>query len=101
MQNYVQMIDANVHEDQYNQEPVILEENQEPEPSLLDLKVKECLEEFYLLMNKKAESQGMRSSNFAVAHGMHNDNNFSTALDIGKLCCYMMKNQKFKEIVKV
>ena len=56
MQNYVQMIDANVHENQYDQDLEPLEEGQEPEPSLLDLKVKDCLEEFYLLMNLKAQS---------------------------------------------
>ena len=63
------------------------------EPSPLETKVKESLEEFYSLMNDKAKELGTRFSNFAVAHGMHNDNNYSTAHDIGRICCYMMKNE--------
>jgi len=71
------------------------------EPSQLDMKIKFCLDEFYEMMNVKAKSHGMRLSKFAVAHGMHNDSNYSTAYDIGKLCCIMMKNAKFREIVKI
>lgn len=52
-------------------------------------------------MNNQAEVHGMTKSNFAVAHGMHNDNNYSTALDMAIISCKMMQNSKFKEIVKV
>jgi hypothetical protein len=31
---------------------------------------------------------------------MHNENNYSTAGDIAKLCCIVMKNERFKLIVK-
>ena len=62
----------------------------------LQLKVAECLEKFYFLMNEHAQNLGMKRSNFAVAHGMHNDNNYSTAADIGKLCCAAMKNESFR-----
>ena len=41
----------------------------------------------------------MKDSNFNVAHGMHNDNNYSTALDIAKLCCHTMKIPFFREVV--
>ena len=43
----------------------------------------------------------MKRSNFAVAHGMHNENNYSTAGDIGRLCCTAMKNEMFRSIVSV
>lgn len=43
----------------------------------------------------------MKRSNFAVAHGMHNDNNYSTAADIGRLCCAAMKNDQFRSVVSV
>lgn len=43
-------------------------------------------------MNEKAKSYGLTKSNFAVAHGMHHDNNYSSAYDIGKLCCIAMDN---------
>ena len=58
----------------------------------LQIKVAECLHKFYELMNDHAQTLGMKRSNFAVAHGMHNDNNYSTAADIGKLCCIAMRN---------
>ena len=51
-------------------------------------------------MNEQAHKLGMKRSNFAVAHGMHNDNNYSTAGDIGKLCCVTMKNDLFRSVVK-
>lgn len=53
------------------------------------------------MMNEQAQVYGMKRSNFAVAHGMHNDNNYSTAMDIGNLSCVMMRNPKFREVVKV
>ena len=43
---------------------------------------------------------GMKRSHFAVAHGMHNDDNYSTAADIGRLCCTAMQNDLFRSIVK-
>lgn len=43
-------------------------------------------------MNKCANEIGIKRSNFSVAHGMHNDNNYSTALDLAKLCVFAMKN---------
>jgi D-alanyl-D-alanine carboxypeptidase len=52
------------------------------------------------MMNERAAYHGMTKSNFAVAHGMHNDNNYSTALDIGIISCKMMQKPKFMEIVK-
>lgn len=53
------------------------------------------------MMNQMAEDLGLTMSNFAVAHGMHHENNYSTALDIGKLCCYAMTKDIVKEVVKV
>ena len=46
-------------------------------------------------------SIGMKKSNFAVAHGMHHDKNYSTALDIAHICSHIMKNKMFRDIVKV
>ena len=69
-------------------------------PTLLDLKINECLNKFYETMNEYGQSAGLKKSHFAVAHGMHNENNYSTAGDIAKLCCLTMKNEKFRQIVK-
>jgi len=65
----------------------------------LNAKVGECLATFYEMMNAKAITLSMAKSHFAVAHGMHNDNNFSSALDIGKLSCYAMDNDYFRDVV--
>ena len=40
---------------------------------------------FYKEMNDTAMKHGLKKSNFAVAHGMHHNNNYSSALDIAKL----------------
>ena len=50
-------------------------------------------------MNEEAKELNLKKSHFTVAHGMHHDQNYSTAFDIGKLSCVMMKNAKFKAIV--
>lgn len=52
------------------------------------------------MMNEKADDLGLKRTHFAVAHGMHNDDNYSTALDMGKLACLMMKDERFCQIVK-
>lgn len=50
-------------------------------------------------MNEEAKELNLKKSHFIVAHGMHHEQNYSTAYDIGKLCCIMMKNAKFKSVV--
>ena len=42
-------------------------------------------------MNEEAKELNLKKSHFTVAHGMHHDQNYSSAYDIGKLCCIMMK----------
>jgi hypothetical protein len=70
------------------------------EKSNLELKIQDCLEEFYDLMNDMADDLGLKNSHFAVAHGMHHEDNYSTAADIAKLSCHAMENSVFREIVK-
>ena len=62
-------------------------------------KINECLQTFYKMMNDKAQEMGMKNSNFAVAHGMHNDMNYSTAFDMAKLSCHAMERPYFRDIV--
>jgi D-alanyl-D-alanine carboxypeptidase (penicillin-binding protein 5/6) len=50
-------------------------------------------------MNQQGANLGLKRSKFSVAHGMHHDNNYSTALDIAKLSCHAMKNERFREVV--
>lgn len=62
--------------------------------------MQECLERFYELMNQNAKEIGMKKTNFASAHGMYVENNYSTAADMAKLCFVTMKILNFREIVR-
>ena len=66
-----------------------------------ELKVRECLEKFYEMMNAQAQNLKLKNSNFASAHGMYVEENVSTAADIAKLCYHTMKIPLFREVVKV
>lgn len=51
------------------------------------------------LMNKKAKELGMKNTHFVNAHGLPNENHYSTARDLMTLQQYCMKNKDFAEIV--
>lgn len=51
------------------------------------------------LMNKKAKELGMYSTHFVNAHGLPDENHFTTARDMMTLQEYCMKNKDFAEIV--
>lgn len=80
-------------------ENLSMDEQQTKPPNKLDEKINECLDQFYELMNQKAEELGMKNSHFAVAHGMHHENNYSSAKDMAELSCHAMQNQVFRDIV--
>ena len=40
---------------------------------------------FYREMNEAASRLGLKYSHFAVAHGMHHNDNYGSALDVAKL----------------
>lgn len=54
---------------------------------------------FASMMNKKAKSLGMKHTNFVNAHGLPDDNHYTTARDMMKLVKYCMRNKDFAEIV--
>ena len=54
---------------------------------------------FSVMMNAKAKSLGMKHTNFVNAHGLPDDNHYSTARDMMKLLRYCMMNKTFAEIV--
>jgi len=58
------------------------------------------VEKFADLMNKKAKEIGAYNTNFTNPHGLHDDNHYTTAYDLGLITCYALKNEKFAEIVK-
>ncbi|MGL4607993.1 MAG: D-alanyl-D-alanine carboxypeptidase family protein [Eubacteriaceae bacterium] len=55
---------------------------------------------FVEAMNKKAQSIGMASSNFTNAHGLHNENHYSTPNDLLRLGEAAFKEGTIKEITK-
>lgn len=58
------------------------------------------MDAFVSLMNEKAREIGMTSSNFINTSGLHDENHYSTAHDMGKLMCYAMQNSDFCELMK-
>jgi len=58
--------------------------------------IDDCLDVFFKLMNEKAQQLELKKTNFAVAHGMHHDDNYSTAQDIARLSCEALKKPKFR-----
>ena len=68
--------------------PVDYDEDKEmrrAEGFLLNDKINRALKAFYRVMNNTAAAVGMKKSNFAVAHGMHHNDNYSSAHDIAML----------------
>ena len=54
---------------------------------------------FPTMMNNKAKKLKMKSTNFVNAHGLPDNNHYSTAHDMMLLLKYCMKNETFAEIV--
>ncbi len=55
-------------------------------------------EKFAVLMNKKAESIGMKDTCFVTPSGLDDENHYSTAYDMALLGCYAVKNPEFLNI---
>lgn len=57
------------------------------------------MEGFVELMNKKAEELGMTGTHYMNAHGLHNEEHYTTAYDMALLMKYALKNETFREII--
>jgi len=53
-------------------------------------------ERFVMLMNKKAEELGCTGTNFTNAHGLHDENNYTTIRDVCKILDAALDNETFK-----
>ena len=53
------------------------------------------VEDFAVLMNKKAAEIGMTDTNFVTPSGLDDEEHYSTAIDMAKLAVYAMKNEEF------
>ncbi len=54
---------------------------------------------FVHLMNKKAEELGCKNTHFTNPHGLHNENHYSSARDMGRITQYAMQLPNFMETV--
>ena len=50
-------------------------------------------------MNTRAAEIGMASTHFANTHGYHNDDHYTTARDVARMCQEAMRHPEFREIV--
>ncbi len=55
------------------------------------------IDSFVELMNRKAQALGMTSTHFANAHGLHNENHYTTAYDLSLLARWAWQNEQFRE----
>lgn len=57
-------------------------------------------EKFAEMMNQKAKEIGAHETHFVNAHGLHEDNHYSTAYDLALIGKAAMENETIKKIVK-
>lgn len=55
-------------------------------------------EAFAAMMNEKAEMLGMQNTHFVTPSGLHDDDHYSTAYDMGLLTAAALQNATFREI---
>lgn len=65
----------------------------------LAITVGKSVDNFAKMMNETAKRAGAENTNFVNPHGLHDDNHYTTALDLAKISAYAMKNKEFYEIV--
>ena len=56
--------------------------------------------DFVALMNETVKELGCEDTHFANAHGLTDENHYTTAADMAKIAKKAMENPKFREIVK-
>ncbi len=67
--------------------------------SALAYYVSGSVEEFARLMNSKAMEIGATNTHFVNAHGLHDDNHYTTAKDMYLIAEYALKNATFCDII--
>lgn len=69
--------------------------------NVIAIQLSGSIDAFVDLMNQKAQELGMTGTHFANPCGIHDDNHYTTARDLAILSKYAMKNEQFREIVKM
>ena len=58
------------------------------------------IDNFVVLMNEKANSLGLKGTHFKNPHGLHHEENYTTAYDMALIAKEAMKNETFRSIVE-
>ena len=69
--------------------------------NVIAIQIAGSIDNFVDLMNQKAQELGMTGTHFANPCGVHDDNHYTTARDLAIIAKYAMKNEQFREIVKM
>ncbi len=69
--------------------------------NVIAIQISGSIDKFVELMNQKAQELGMTGTHFVNPCGSHDDNHYTTARDLAILSKYAMKNEQFREIVKM
>ena len=56
------------------------------------------VDEFALLMTKRAKELGCKNTNFTNANGLHDDNHYTTAYDLSLILKELLKNPEFRKV---
>lgn len=62
-------------------------------------KISGNVDNFVILMNEKLKGLGLNNTHFKNPHGYHDNNHYSTAIDMANLFRYCMQNETFKKII--
>ncbi len=57
------------------------------------------VDNFVKMMNDKADSLGLKNTNFENPNGLHGDNHYTSAYDLAVISAFAMRNEDFKKIV--
>ena len=57
------------------------------------------VENFAVMMNKKARELGLKNTNFVTPHGLDNENHYTTAYELAILTDYALDNDMFRKVV--
>ena len=66
----------------------------------LAIKTGGSVENFMKMANEFCQKIGATNTNLVTPNGLHDDNHYTTALDLAKISAYAMQNEIFREIVQ-
>ncbi len=69
--------------------------------NVLAVHISGSIDKFVDLMNQKAQELGMTNTHFMNTCGLHDENHYTTARDLAIITKYAMKNETFRDIVKM